>query len=311
MNRRAFIRRGALGGFTLGIAKALHNTTIGYGQFGIGDNLQTADIEQVAKADMPALEWRERTIGDQPVRLTPSGIRYQRDGRWPRIDEDAPPIVHEFQRDLTAIHADEFTFAFSGIDSFFDTVETADVRPAMVTFLRNSMTADPSLVETVTGVSPTRPQPLLTAFVELFRDRSRYDVPRYVAGSIDDNVLPFDANLRDPFEPDIDFELLASHDDTIGMFCTEYTWLVIEALHSVPAERQTPPVFGVQVRNRRHKHMYNGIGSVIRRDDELIIPMTFADYTDTTLIDDFRAGRFVDDSLDAYDTSHRADQIRW
>jgi hypothetical protein len=59
------------------------------------------------------------------------------------------------------------------------------------------------------------------------------------------------------------------------------------------------------VRDRRHKHVYNGLATAFL-EDGLTIAVTFLDYTHSTLYHDFRLI-----GLAAYDEWHRADEIHW
>jgi hypothetical protein len=173
--------------------------------------------------------------------------------------------------------------------------------------------AEPVTPETVTqfgGVSPTDRKGLITGLKDGFREYGYYDVPRYIAGSVQDNMIQGARDLRAPFEGPTDFETLLE-EGTTGLFCYELTYRAIEALHSVPATEQNPPLVGFWIRDRRHKHVYNGIASVLRDDGELRVPMTFLDYTDSTLYDDLRVKRITGEGLCACDRGHRADEIYW
>lgn len=65
------------------------------------------------------------------------------------------------------------------------------------------------------------------------------------------------------------------------------------------------------MRDWRHKHVYNGLASVVRDEDELRVPVTFLDYTYSTLYDDLRVRRIAGEGLCAYDRGHRADEVYW
>lgn len=311
MKRRALLRGGLQGALTLGVAKTLHNTVVGYGHFGIGHNLRTRELEPVARASMPRLDWRERTIDGVPVRVRDGVVRYRQAGAWTAVTEEAPLHFRDLQQDVADLRADAVRFRFLPVDAFFDLTRRDESRPSMVALLRRERAASPTDVASVTGVSPADSAALIAALVGAFRDRTSYDIPRYLAGSVEDNLLPGDADLRAPFVPEVDFARLARGDKQFRLFCTGYTRLANEAIHATPVSDQQPPIFGVQVRNRRHKHVYNGIGSVLRLDGDLTVPMAFVDYMETTLVDDFRANRLRELSVDAAAGRHRADEIRW
>lgn len=315
MTRRQLLRHGVGGGVTIGVAKALHNTTVGYGHFGVGENLRTQDLAATARANFRVPRAAEMEVEGYEVALAGESIRYRtdteewQDGRHP----DAPDRVAKFAADVDDLRAGAFTFAFTGVEEFFSSVPDAAVRAPAVEVLRGSnyARADPAVVAEFVGTSPEDAEGLVRGLVPAFREHGRYDAPRYLAGSIDDNVLPVDADLRSPFRPSVRFDAIAESTAPVGLFCGEFTILANRAIRSVPATSQSPPLYGLIVRDRRHKHVYNGVGSVRRTGDGLELPITFVDYTHTTVYDDFNLTRLLGSGFDAYTTRHRADMIAW
>ena len=311
MKRRSFLRGGMQGLLALGTAKALHNTVIGYGQFGIGDNLLTQDLTTIANTGLPSLRGEQTDISGTAIRVYRGRIRHNQNGQWRAVNEAVPDEVQELEGIIMAIQEQDVTYQFSGVDDFFTFLEGEVTSPVTVALLRQQPAADPAILSQFEDVDPTKTPELVNALASVFREHTRYDIPRYLAGSIDDNVLPVDGELRRPFEPTADFETLHEETDPIGLFCTEYTELAKTAFHAVPADEQSHPIFSFRVRNARHKHVYNGIGSVVIRDDRVLLPMTFVDYTDSTLVDDFRVRGLVGEQIDAYNENHRADEFHW
>lgn len=313
MKRRAVLGAGARGVLALGGAKALHNTVAGYGHVGIGNNLRTQDIPALAREHLRIPSSLEVSVYGWDVELAGRDVRY-RDGRdaWQPAGA-GPATVDRFARDIEALRSGSFRVTPTDPDTFFESLAGADVQPSLVTVLRgrNAPADDPAAVEAFAGTDPRAPEQLLWALVEAFRTYSHYDVPRYLAGSIDDNILPFDAGLRDPLRPDVGFDALLRADGSVGLFCVEYARLARAAVQSRRAPEQSPPLYGMLVRDRRHKHVYNAFGSVRRTPDGLALPMTFVDYTNSTRNDDFRLTGLLGTGLDAYDTLHRADVITW
>lgn len=249
--------------------------------------------------------------------VTDDAIREQRADAngWRRhpLDEPAPdaPGARELHRDVRAIDDGAVTYEPLSPDAFFDRLAAGEPRPYTTAALRGSVSrpATPRVVRAFAGVDPTTPEELVAGLKRGFREHATYDVPRYVGGSIEDNLLRGAVDLRAPFEGPTDFETLLE-DNRTGLFCYELAYRAIEALHASPATGQTPPIAGFWVRDRRHKHVYNGLASVIH-DDGVYVPVTFVDYTHATLYDDLRLRWLLGEGLAAYDRRHRADEIHW
>ncbi|MEF8778980.1 MAG: hypothetical protein V5A36_08715, partial [Natronomonas sp.] len=195
---------------------------------------------------------------------------------------------------------------------FFERVGDAQFRPGLATAIRNNRdrTTDPAVVERFADADPSDTAALVEGLVGGFREHTSYDVPRYLAGSIEDNVIFGAHDVRQYFEEEVDFESLLEANGTV-IFCWELVFRSMEALQAVPASDQTVPVAACYVSDSRHKHAFTGVLSAIRVDGELRLPMTFLDYTHTTLYDDIHATVILGEGLAAYNTGHRATDIYW
>lgn len=311
MNRRAVLARGLQSGVALGAAKAIHNTLIGYGQFGVGENLTTQDLSGLLAAGVLDRPPRTVSVGSIDARVWDGTVRYDPGTGMRPVDEDAPEGVAELERDVRAIAEDRVTFVVGPLEDLFAREGDEHLRPHTVAWLRGSRSGAPATVRALAGTSPRHSPALIESLVTTFRNRTRYDVPRYLAGSIDDNVLPVEGDLRDPLRPEVDLERLTRAEEPIALFCTEYTRLANAAVQAAPAATQSLPLAGLTVRNARHGHVYNGFATVRRADNRVVVHCGFADYTETTLVDDFRVRRLLDGPLDAYNGRHRADTISW
>ena len=313
------------GGASLGIlggGRAVYNTVLGYGQFGMGTNLKEQDITAVATDRL--LPRYDETFGGTRIRSTTSGIEIDGEHRLRFEDDDHEDAVGvddelegggriaELFADLSSFQNGEYAFEFFQPADFFERIEGADTRPEIITAIRNNWDrdVDPAIVEEFTGAEPTDPAALIDGLTAGFREHTRYDIPRYLAGSVEDNVILGARDLRQHFEDDVGFEPLLEA-DTTGIVCWELVFRSIEALQAVRAEQQSVPVAACYVSDRRHKHAFTGILSAIREDGELRFPMTFVDYTYSTLYDDFRLTGVLGEGVAAYDDSHRADEIYW
>jgi len=318
-------RRLLLGGggtiAAVGGGRAAYNTVLGYGHFGMGTNLREQQLEPLV-TDRLSVVYDERIEGTR-VSYEDSAVVVGSDSgtRFP-LGTDRSDVaaydssigaegrLEDLFTDLAAFHRGEYTFEFSQPEEFFERVGEANARPEVVTAIRSARdrTTDPDVVERFAEADPTDVSELVDGLVEGFRRHTNYDVPRYLAGSIEDNVVFGVHDLRKYFEDDVDFESLIEADGT-GIFCWELVFRSIEALHAVSPVEQTVPVAACYVSDRRHKHAYTGVISAIREDGELRFPMTFLDYTYSTLYDDLRLTSIRGEGLAAYDTGHRADEI--
>ncbi|CCQ36143.1 uncharacterized protein Nmlp_1958 [Natronomonas moolapensis 8.8.11] len=321
VTRRRVLLGGGASVATVGGAKALYNTVLGYGRFGMGTNLEEQDLAALAAERL--VPTYEESIGGTRVRLAGDGIVV--DGETTLSFDDDPADVEELDSrlgfggrlrelfaDAAAVRAGTYAFEFHDPPAFFDRMDDGEPRPEVVTAIRTNWdrTVDPGLVGRFAGVDPSDPAAVVEGLVGGFREHTHYDVPRYLAGSIEDNVILGAADLRQYFEDAVEFEALLESDGT-GIFCWELVYRSIEALHAVSPARQAAPIAACYVIDRRHKHAFTGLLGAIRVDDGLRFPMTFVDYTHTTMYDDFRLTGVLGEGLDAYNDRHRASEIYW
>lgn len=322
MNRRTAL--GLLAG-ALGLAggKAADNALLGYGVL-VGTNLREQDLSALVAEDLEPAPF-ETTVGDARVEFDGEALRVADGTRERRLDlaataaERAVEVDAEFGLpggpleqlavDLPAI-PDEATFEFAGYEAFFDRLDGANARPFTVEALRSRRWTgvEPGTIERFTGASPTDPRAVVEGLADAFREHTAYDVPRYLAGSVEDNVLFGAVDLREHFASPTSFEAI-ERGETSGLFCWEYTYRSIEALQAAPAHRQSVPTFGCEVYDRRHGHVFTAIGSAVREDEELLVPMTFLDYSRSTWYDDFHLRWLLGDGLDAYGNRRRATAV--
>ncbi|WP_336134013.1 hypothetical protein [Natronomonas amylolytica] len=325
VSRRQFLM-GAGGALTaVGAAKAAHNTILGYGELGMGTNLKEQDLAAVADGNLrPSYD---ETFGSVRLRIVDEGVALDADGDRQVLgfesttDDEARELDAEYGLDgrLTALfadardlHAGDYTFEFSQPSAFFERMEAADARPDAVTAVREryDRTADPNIVGAFAETEPSDTEALVEGMMTGFREHGHYDVPRYVAGSVEDNVIFGAADLRAPFEDPVDFESLLEADST-GLFCWELVYRSMGAFQAVGPWDQTVPMAAGYVRDSRHKHAFTALLSAVRENGTLRLPVTFVDYTHSTLYDDLHTTGLMGEGLTAYDTDHRADEIIW
>jgi len=314
-----------LGGASLGLVgagRAVYNTILGYGQFGMGTNLKEQDLAPIA-AERLGPTYHE-SVGGIDVRLDGDVITVSGDERldlgadnWAAAAELDSAFglggrLEALFSDVSAIRSSAYAFEFHDPTAFFDRLEGAETRPEAVTAVRSNRDriVDPAVVERFADADPADPAAVLRGLVDGFREHTSYDTPRYLAGSIEDNVIFGASDLRQHFEDDVGFGALLEGDET-GIFCWELVYRSIEALQAVSADRQSAPIAACYVSDRRHKHAYTGLVSAIAENGELRFPMTFVDYTYSTLYDDFAVRGLFGEGLDAYDDSHRASEMYW
>lgn len=328
IGRRDALKALVAGSAVIGAGKAVDNVLIGYGTL-TGTNL----VDQAASGSLAALmnaglaprgygvaigEYRLRTrprhghlevagpTGSDTYAFSDAGAA----AAWDADDTAGlNGVLGGLVTDLAAIEADDHTFEFHQFDAFFDRVAGVEPRPFTVGAVRGWPAADPTHVAEFAGADPANPRETLTGLIGGFREHASYDAPRYLAGSIQDNVLLGTLDLRASFRKPVSFAALLDADGP-GLFCYEFTHRSIEALHSVPAIHQTVPVVGARVWDQRHKHVYTAVATAIR-DDGLRFPVTFVDYTHTTLYDDLRLRGLLGEGFEAYNERHRASVIHW
>ncbi|WP_255150265.1 hypothetical protein [Halorarius halobius] len=299
---------------------AVDNVLLGYEL--LGTNLKKQDLTALVE---PAFfrGVRRTDVRDNRVLLWDETVRIQR-GQQVLASRDLPEVSAaaatgidaEYGLDgyvesgvpvLASLYGD-VRFEFSNYGSFFDRVRAGDPVSEAVELLRSGVAVSPDTVEGFAGADPADPEAVVEGLVDGFREHTHYDLDRYAAGSVQDNVIFGAAALRPSFRGDVAFESVAASEGT-GLFCNEFANRSVEALHAVPAREQTAPVFGGTVHDRRHKHVYTAIGSVLREDDGYVVPMTFVDYTHATLYDDLGLTGLLGEGLEAYNRRHMATGI--
>lgn len=325
--RRRALAAGLGGAVTAGAARAIYNVFIGYGLV-TGTNLLKQDLDPLVSEKLWPSRERVATPGAYEIGLRGGEIRVVEGARLhrsfdPRVDdpadaaaadaelgfEDGP--LEQLVADLGALDAGDVRFEYGSYPDFFALLAERDPRPYTVQALRGRRSADPSLVREFADADPADPEALVEGLADGFRGYAGYDFERYVAGSVEDNVLLGKRDLRKHFESETDFEALLAG-DVSGLFCNELTRRSVDAFQAVPAPDQRGPVLAGFVVDSRHKHVYTIVASAVRgADDELVIPVTFLDYTDVTQNDDLRIDWLIGDGLDAYHKKRRATRIGW
>lgn len=326
VTRRQALRAFAGGGLALGAGKAVDNVLVGYGVL-TGTNLVEQDLAAAVDARFGPSPFAV-TVGDHELGYENGAVVVDRgDGSTLRLpvsettretaartdaELELGGVLESVLADLRAIETGEYTFEFSRSPAFFERTDAADTRPYTVGVLRGDRIREvsPATVGTFADADPADPAALVDGLAWGFRHYSGYDVPRYVAGSVQDNVIFGAADLREGFRSPTDFDALLAGENT-GLFCYEFTYRSIEAFHAVSPSAQAPPVLGAVVTDSRHKHVYTGLASVIREDGDLIVPMTFVDYTHSTLYDDLGLRGVMGEGVEAYDRRHRTDGVYW
>ncbi|GGL67789.1 hypothetical protein [Halocalculus aciditolerans] len=323
--RRRFLRLAGGGALGLGGARVGYEVT-GYGRV-FGTNLPEQDLAPLAA----------RRLDTHPFDLTAAGTRLRFDGDAVTLHAadgdrrttvpvaDATPDeaadagaaygvsspLRALSADLDALDAGDVAFEFLDTRAFFDRLADARTRPFTVATLRGEHYRQPSAttVRAFTGRDPRDPEALVDGLADGFREHSHFDVTRYVVGLLQDYLLFDTVPLRA-----YDAESTAFHtllDGSTGLYCWEYTVRAIEAFHVAPPHRQTAPVLGAIVRDDRHNHMYAALASAVRADGGLVVPMTFLDYSHSTMYDTYRLRWAFGDGVDAYDDQHRASAIHY
>lgn len=326
ISRREALAYGAGAGAGLGGWEALHNVVLGYGIVG-GTNVLEQDLGTLA-GERFGVRSGATSLGSAEIRADGDSAGLYADGD--RIDgvgiEDSAAAAEridaeydlagapfaQLHADLGALASGEGSFSVSQTDAFLDRIAAAEARPFTVDALRGPVFDSPEadFVAEFADVAPTDAGGLIGGLKDGFRTYSSYDIPRYLAGSIQDNVIFGAHDLRQYFESPTDFEALANGENT-GLFCTELVNRSIEAFHSVPAIEQSPPVVAGSVYDERHKHSYTVLASAIREDGQLVFPATFVDYTHSTLYDDLHLRWLMGEGLEAYNDRHRVTEIFW
>lgn len=326
LSRRQLIAGGLVGLAGVGGAKATYNVALGYDPL-TGTNLKRQVLDPLVLAEFRPSDGHLGEVAGHDLRLTDGhlvigsdasdaytvelgagGVRRARsiDRALGLNDEPIAGLV----TDVEAISIGDADLEYLTYPDFFERTTELETRPLAVQAFRQFRSASPATVERFTGVDPADTSALVEALADAFREHTNYDMARYLAGSIEDNVILGAVDLRRHFESPTDFEAIMSGAND-GLFCYELVFRSIEALHATSATVQSVPVVAGYVRNRRHKHAFTIAASVARDGDNVVVPVTFLDYTRSTLYDDLVARRFLGEGLDAYTTRQRATDVYW
>ncbi len=329
LTRRQLLAAVAGSGVVVGGGKAVDNVFLGYDRL-TGTNLQRQDLDPLVAERLSPSGERVATVDGYRI-TQDDGVVSIRDGDGDgdeslasfdpstadpedaaAVDEDlglADGPLEQLVADLGALEAGDVQFRYDSYPEFFDLVAASEDRPYTVSALRGRRSVNATLIEGFANADPADPEAIVEGLVDGFREHTSYDVPRYAAGSIEDNVIFGLHDLRQYFESPTDFGSIV--DGNTGLFCYELTRRSVDALQAIPATEQTTPVFAGYVKDDRHKHVYTIVASAIREDGALVVPVTFVDYTHSTLYDDLRLRWLLGEGLDAYDARHRATSVGW
>lgn len=326
VDRRRVLRAAAVGGLGLGAAKAVDNVAIGYGPL-VGENLHTQSLAALASE---GLFVGQRTVAADGHRLSMvKGTLSVFDGEERRarfaVADTTPAEAAELDTelglssgpleqvvsDVRELTSGTAPFAFGDLRETFERARAAEPRPYTAGLLRGgSLGVDPRLVGEFTAADPTDPEAVIRGLTHAFREKTDYDVPRYLAGAVQYNLAMDTVALRGPFESPVGWQALTDG-ETTGLFCNEYAKRSIEALHAADPRVQSPPTVGALVFDSRHRHVYTLAASVVRERGRLVVPTTFLDYMHSTLYDDYGLTGVMGEGLEAYDRRHRATTIGW
>lgn len=326
LERRRVLRAAAVGSLGLGAAKAIDNVLLGYGPL-VGENLHTQSLAALASeglfsgqrsvtADGHELVLVKGTLSVFDGEKRRAGLEVTETTLAEAAELDAElglesgPLEQVF-RDVRDLTTGEAPFAFGDLTETFERARAAEPRPYTAGLLRGgSFGTSASLVGEFTEADPTDPEAVIRGLVGAFREKTDYDVPRYLAGAVQFNLVMNTVDLREPLADPVDWPALTDG-ETTGLFCNEYAKRSVEALHAVAPVAQTPPTAGALVFDTRHRHVYTMAASVVREDGELVVPATFLDYMHSTLYDDSGLTGVLGEGLGAYDRRHRATGIGW
>jgi hypothetical protein len=320
MRRRRFLALAGGGTLALAGGVAVDNVLLGYGPV-TGTNLLEQDVESLANERLGPLEGRPLDVGETTLSLRADGLSVAGETlpwttSWATLrraerEHGLPDgALVQLATDVPALWDGDHAVEPLGLEAFFERVADAEPRPYTVAALRGPRVRDvaPSLVEAFADVDPADPREVAYGLVDGFRGHTFFDVPRYVAGAVEDNVLRGRADLRGPFESPTDFRAMLDGENA-GAFCYELSNLAIEAFHAVSAPEQAVPVVGAYVRDARHKHVFTGLATVLSEGPTLAL--TFLDYTPTTAAHSFGVTPAIGDDPNAYTARHRATDVLW
>lgn len=323
MRRRRFLGLAGGGGLALTGGVAVNNVLLGYGTVS-GTNLLDQNLQAKATERLGPVEDRTLDLDGTDVELRADGLSVGDDTLpWSAANADVERVERDhgisdgtlvqLVDDVPRLWDGDLTVEPTTAEEFFDRATEAETRAATVAALRGPRVRDvtPAVVERFAEVDPADPRALAYALVDAFREHTFYDAPRYVAGAVEDNVLRRRVDLRGAFDSPTGFQALLNGENS-GVFCYDFTYRSMEAFHAVPAFEQTVPVVAAYVRDARHKHAYTGLATVSRDGDgDLVLLVTFLDYTPTTTAHSFGVTRAVGDDPNGYTSGHRTTDVYW
>lgn len=322
-------RRNALkylgGGILTASAARIGYEVTGYGTVS-GTNLTEQDLEPLALENLRATPF-ELPVQDGQLRFDGEMLAYDSGGQTRTavaVQETTPDGAadageefgvaapfRELTADIDALSAGDVRFEFSSNDAFFERVEAATPRPFTVAALRGDMFGDPDpeTLQEFAGSGPENTAGLVDGLATGFRENAHFDVERWIVFNVEDHVLGNTIPIKEYVSEPTGFEELV--EGSTGLYCWEYARRSLAALHAAQPHTQSPPVFGAVVTDDRHNHMFTGFASAIRDGEDLVLPMTFVDYSHSTMYDSYGLRWALGSGVDAYSTQHRATAIRY
>lgn len=291
----------------------------GFGTIG-GTNLVEQDLDAIARRnlsptafDLDVGKWRV-SYANTSITVGSRGDETEKTVDVTTVDRHTVSAfefpIDALVRDLGAIESGDVAFDFGRRARFFHRLRGAERRPLTVAALRGSGYRQPAAetVEAFADADPGDVRALHLGLADGFRRRSYFDVPRYLAGTID-RVRGDDVSSLESRNEQTAFDALL--EEPRGMYCYEYALRSVEAFHAKPPRSQTLPVFAGVVIDVRHDHAYTLLASVIRDQGDLVIPVTFLDYFYATVFDTFGVRWAFGEGIGAYDRRHRATRIHY
>lgn len=324
--RRQLLAGGGVGVASVGTAKTADNILIGYGHLS-GTNLTQQNLVPIANAGFSPASFeiqrddiafifdgaKIRLIGtdyDETLSATEGDTGAARE--MDRHNSFSGTPVLELVEDLTAFVDGKFEFEFFSVPEFFSRVSEGTTRPYTALAFRGSSRSTPhhTVIREFAAVEPTAVKELIDGLADGFRHYTRYNAERYIARSIQSNLLFNTVSLDSPFTHQTAFEEIMD-DPKTPFLCWDFTERSIEAFHAVSPVRQDVPIIAGRVDDARHGHVYTALATVLRQDSSLRIPVTFLDYRNAILFDSGPLSLVFDPDVGAFDARHRATRIRW
>ncbi|MFB6283990.1 MAG: hypothetical protein ABEK59_08685 [Halobacteria archaeon] len=325
MDRRKFLKLSGATGY-LSLTAVVWYKILDNIHFGYGKNVTNQDVSSKVEENLTPASVHKGRMDGYDVKTDHDLISFsKKDNQIDTVNVGDRTVNEQSERidatvgsqlDLLPVHLDrirsgEFEVKPMSMDSFFRYTEKNNSNHYATGVLRNKSHVDkkPQITE-FSGAQPSDPENFLYSLSDSFQENATYDVHRYVAGSITYHVLMNKYDVRDLLEHDVDYEALNDNEQT-AMFCYEFTNRSIEGLHSASPRKQDPPVFAGSVSDRRHKHVYTVVASLVTDGRDVEIPLTFVDYTYKTLYDGVGMDDLLGKDINGYDDHHRITDIYW